>query len=204
MPTSKEYRECISLLTKVIRAYDEHKNAVTAFDISNAVKCADALLSQPEGGPSGEGLIYAPGQFDCPKCGFHLVANNINVRQGTVSATAPADRQKCSNCPDTFMEPTTWKAYAKTLENRFDEAIEIGKRQAREGQRQATMTEVEALAEARKRWGKHAVIEIKMGEGWKLVYEVRAFTHWNVPGEHGDGDSWEAAFKAADKERGAQ
>jgi hypothetical protein len=68
-----------------------------------------------------------------------------------------------------------------------------------EGQN-ARMTDAEALAETRRRWGKNAVIEIYMGEGWKLVYEVRAFAHWNVPGEHGEGDSWEAAFKAADKE----
>lgn len=139
------YRKALDEIKKIIRWWEKadypcSNIAIRKIQIEvNKFSKAEQALQEP----SGEGLIYAPGQFDCPKCRFHLVANNINVRQGTVSATAPADRQQCSNCPDTFMEPTTWKAYAKTLENRFEEAIEIGKRQERseqgrrEGQRQA-------------------------------------------------------------------
>lgn len=44
-----------------------------------------------------EGLVYSPGVWRCPKCGFRLIQANLNANTGTVTARNEAG-DKCPNC----------------------------------------------------------------------------------------------------------
>ena len=54
-----------------------------------------------------EYLIYAPGQWECPKCKFYQVMNILAVNQGMVAA----DTKIADPCPNDgeLMRRVTWK-----------------------------------------------------------------------------------------------
>ncbi len=106
---------------------------------------------------------------------------------------------RCPTCRKVYLKHDgfLWCPTCQTEEQdrkQFKTGYELGRR---EGQH-ARMTEVEALAEANRRWGDSASITLT-GKGELFYYEV--FKNFS---DGFEGDSWEAAFKAADKERGGE
>ena len=59
---------------------------------------------------SGE---YAPGQWRCGSCGFHLVRNHLNARTGAVTADDSDHDRACPNCPDVRLERVTWETMCR-------------------------------------------------------------------------------------------
>lgn len=60
------------------------------------------------------------------------------------------------------------------------------------------MTDEEALAEARRRWGPHAHVMVELTTCLELFLVGVADERTGEPAWHGAGRSWEAAFREAD------
>lgn len=71
-------------------------------------------------------LVYVPGQWRCPKCGFVLIQSNLNANDGSVTARDdPGER-----CPNdgTPLWRSSWRQDAMELGERLDAALtRIGK-----------------------------------------------------------------------------
>lgn len=66
-------------------------------------------------------MVYVPGGWHCPKCGFHLVCSILYARSGNVGV----DRKTPEPCPNdgTPMEPDTWKADAESMAERMPASL---------------------------------------------------------------------------------
>ena len=63
------------------------------------------------------------------------------------------------------------------------------------------MTRAEALAEARKRWGSDATVEASRYDGPLVYYvgEIAPTLTSSIRTKWGEGESWKAAFRDADR-----
>lgn len=91
-----------------MNAWNEDSRRLVAFIIA-ARNALPALLDEVE---RLQKLVYAPGQWRCPKCEFTLMQSNLNALDGTVTARDEAG-DKCPNCNSPLWR-VSWK----------DEAIE--------------------------------------------------------------------------------
>jgi hypothetical protein len=177
MPTSKEYWDAVRELLKELDAFmGTVEVAGDGIQVQMSAQKVERLLSQPEGEPSGEGL---------PKD----LAHNLYLwlSQDVI------DRTECDRCGErNDDQPCSWH---KHLEGFIAELKLL--EGSREGQRQATMTEVEALAEAEKRSPGDCAVSVHLpGNDW---------THEVVLGYKRYFDkSFGACFAQADKERGGE
>ena len=74
----------------------------------------------------GNGLIYVPGVFVCPKCKFKLYSKNLYMKSGTIGPKDSGDRESCPNCPAVMLEPLTWKEHAEEYENNSERSFKNG------------------------------------------------------------------------------
>lgn len=58
-------------------------------------------------------LVYVPGTFKCPKCGFAVVKSVLYVKSGSIGA----DHHCSEPCPNdgTKLEPVTWESEARQM-----------------------------------------------------------------------------------------
>lgn len=79
-------------------------------------------------------LAYVPGCWTCPRCGFVLHKSTISVLECAIGTTE-TDRQS-EPCPNDgeWLEPTTYKSVANSLQQRL---IELMDNQNSQSQRRA-------------------------------------------------------------------
>ena len=89
-------------------------------------------------------LVYAPGQLRCPKCGFVLIKNSLNMRDGTVTAGDTSVSERCNN-DGTLMVRVTERQLRKEMEeeyfkllNKYEDLAGVhGQQKADEARREA-------------------------------------------------------------------
>ena len=69
--------------------------------------------------------LYAPGEFECGKCGFVLTKLTMNMGSGTITTDNKNDT-KCPNC-DVIMWRVTWQSVAGKGMASIDELFEDNK-----------------------------------------------------------------------------
>jgi len=69
--------------------------------------------------------LYAPGEFECGKCGFVLTKLTMNMGSGTITTDNKNDT-KCPNC-DVIMWRVTWQSVAEKGMASIDELFEDNK-----------------------------------------------------------------------------
>lgn len=59
-----------------------------------------------------EDLIYAPGDWVCPKCSFRLHKRFLSASDMSVGVDASSEAEQCPN-DEELMQPLTWKQEAE-------------------------------------------------------------------------------------------